>query len=313
MGEAHFHRLHAAHRKARDGAAAGVRLHVVVGLDEGNDGGEHVLGKRGHLVGHVDGAVGHHDDHRDHLARGEQVVQDPACGAHAGPGGVVVAAAVDEIQHRQFRVGLLIPGRRPDVQAAHFAQGLGEVEPLRDRSVRNILDIAFAHGQKRGLLGGEGSLRVLHPHAVHVEIIAEHAVAQAFADALPDAVLGLFELDGGVPGQVAGDGHRLGFRSVDLEEHLAVREDAGGLERVVGGGTAAPLGGHRQGAAHGCEEDQETFHIRVFVRDKDRAFDRQSLSRPYNCFPDCSMWITPLPGAGRRPARRWPGCGSSRW
>ena len=143
---------------------------------------------------------------------------------------------------------------------AHFSQRLGEVEPLRDRTVRDILDVTLTHGQEGGLLGREGSLRVLHPNAVHREVIAENAVAQAFADSLPDAVLGLLELDGLVPGQVAGDGHRLGFRGIDLEEHLPVREDAGGLERVVGSGTASPLGGHRQGAAKGCEEDQEAFH-----------------------------------------------------
>ena len=61
-------------------------------------GGEHILGERGNLVGHTrDGAVGHDHNHGNHLAFGQEIVQNPACGTYAGPGSVVVSTTVDEI------------------------------------------------------------------------------------------------------------------------------------------------------------------------------------------------------------------------
>ena len=104
MGERYFHCLHSAHREACHSAVLAVRFDSVIALDEGNDALYHILCKRRNLVGYGNGAVGHNHNHGSNLAFCQQVVKNPACGAHARPRGVVVSAAVNQVENGQLGI-----------------------------------------------------------------------------------------------------------------------------------------------------------------------------------------------------------------
>ena len=100
--ESSLHRLHAAHRKTGDGAVILVGKHAVVAFDEGDDVGDHILGKWSHLVLHIrssDGTVGHPHNHRLDLALSQKVVEDVACSSRIGPTRIGVAPSMNQVKH----------------------------------------------------------------------------------------------------------------------------------------------------------------------------------------------------------------------
>src|SRR5690606_32940378 len=77
--------------------------------------------------------VVHHDDHRDGLPLGDQVVEDDVDVALPVPAGLVLTPAVEQVEHRIASAGVrVVVGRRVDVGAAPLAGDLREVPLLRD-------------------------------------------------------------------------------------------------------------------------------------------------------------------------------------
>ena len=229
--------LDAAHRKAGHGPVVLVRQDPVVGLDEGDDVVHQVLLEHRDVAG----AVGHHDDHRDHLALGKEVVEDVAGAADGRPGDVSVAAAVDEVEDGKLRLAGLVPRRGPDPHRPRAAERLAPVGADCDGAMRDVgvvgeefLSAGIHYGQS-SVLRGRGALRVIDLDAVHHEVVPVRAGLDVRDAEGPDAV----PLDGNnllAPGHhvaCKADGPRLG--GVDAENGRAVGKHPDAPEGVVGG------------------------------------------------------------------------------
>ena len=132
MTQADVERLSAAHRQPRERAMPRVRPDGVGGLDRGDEEVQQValelreagrvgLGedaiRRRHAVVRQGPAIGHHHDHRDGLAVGDEVVQD-GVGPHvAGPFVLVAADAVQQVEHRIAALAR-VAGRQIDQRLA---------------------------------------------------------------------------------------------------------------------------------------------------------------------------------------------------
>ena len=266
MRESDLHGLHAAHGKAGDGTAVLVGLDRIIALNERDDIGHHVFGKRRDLVrntGH--GAVRHDHHHRDHLAFRQEVVQDPARCADTRPGGIVVTAAVDQVQDRKLGLGFLIAGRRPDMQAAHALQGPAVIPALGDRTMGHILHgeefiAGGLHFQQGPGLPCQLGFRIVDGNAVDGELIAVDARVNLGDTTFPDSVFLLFKTDRRAPREVAGYGDLLRLGSINLEDHAASVHDRG-TKGVIRGGTTAPsLGKGVAGDQQRHQKDQSSFH-----------------------------------------------------
>ena len=150
VGEADVQGLARSHRHAGDAAVGAIGRDRVVGLDERDDllqqvvvirlaiGGLRavallLVGRRGRGV-----AAGKHDDHRHHLAFGDQVVGDDRRPRPLHPFGAGVAQAVLQIEHRIPASGR-IAGRRVDAQRPADPQRLGVVLDELDLAMRDVL------------------------------------------------------------------------------------------------------------------------------------------------------------------------------
>ena len=125
---------------------SGVASRAVVRLDERDDVlqqlvVERILGRiRGHhLAARRRPAGRHDDDHRHGLLLGEQVVEDVVGAADGRPRDGGVAAAMNQVEHREAAGALLVSGRRVDVHlAARVAERLCHVADEPDGAVRHV-------------------------------------------------------------------------------------------------------------------------------------------------------------------------------
>src|ERR1035438_9175110 len=110
-------------------------------LDKRNQVIEEVLGKgivvgtNGHQRHHAAAgswnmAVGHDDDHVLQFALGIEVVEDQVDLAGAGPGNVVIAATVQQVENRQLALDIFKIGRQIDMHPAFGVERGGVVDYL---------------------------------------------------------------------------------------------------------------------------------------------------------------------------------------
>ena len=88
----------------------------------------------------------HDDDHRHGLLLRDQVVQDEVHVPLPGPPGLVLAAAVLQVEHRVplLRVGV-VARRRVHHDVPRLAGHLGLVPPRADLAVRHVLGVVEVH------------------------------------------------------------------------------------------------------------------------------------------------------------------------
>ena len=105
--------------------------------------------------------VRHHDDHRPGLALRQQVVRDVLARPKDGPGGLVVARAVEQVEDRvASRRVLVVARRRVDIEPAPPAQRLRAVLVDAHGAVRHVLE-SWSRG------GSPGTSRMLVPRRAH--------------------------------------------------------------------------------------------------------------------------------------------------
>ena len=139
---------HAAHRKARQRPIFPARLGAIVAVDVGNDVLQVLL--RALVIG-ADGRrierrassrVRHNNDHRLRLAAGDQVIENvagiTAIEVFAAPFGVVVPAAVVQVEHRVSGAGIAGVIRRQVHMHAFVLVGVVFIVGLLDLPVRDV-------------------------------------------------------------------------------------------------------------------------------------------------------------------------------
>ena len=138
---------------------------------------------RGRLAGAPRVAVGHHHDHRLGLALGDQVVEDEVGAPLPDPAGLVLAAAVLQVEHGIARPGLrVVAGGQVDQRVPPRPGRLRRVPDLADLSVRHVLDRVVVGARLRHLDGARvlapaeermaarvGELRAVDDHRVVVQ------------------------------------------------------------------------------------------------------------------------------------------------
>ena len=180
-------------------------MRAVVRLDVRDDVLQHLVVERilrrvggHHLPAGRRPAGRHHDDHRQRLLLGDQVVEDVVGAADGRPGDRGVAAAVNQIEHRIDAGALLVPGRRvddhlaPRVAAARWPRS---ARPRRRRAARRASQ-RNRRARRAGSGPASGSARrsrvadVDGRHAVDVVGVAPGArFHRAHRGTGPDAVL----------------------------------------------------------------------------------------------------------------------------
>ena len=142
-------------------------------------------------------AVVHHDDERPGFALGNQVVHDQVRLALGRPAGLILAAAVLEIQHGiAGRRVLLVVGRRVDEAAPRRVVHLGVVDHLADLPVRHVLErveVLILGGHFHAAAPAAGAVvvqaaGVRHLRAVHPELVVVEPLVLGRRIADPDAV-----------------------------------------------------------------------------------------------------------------------------
>ena len=116
--------------------------------------------------------VVHHHDHRTGLLLGDQVVEDLVDVTLNGPALLVLAPAVQQIEHGILALRAVVVGRRVDVGAAPRAGHRREVTLLAHRPVRHVL-----HAR---ILGVGGRLR--HLDRAVVEARSEIGTGRGIGD-----------------------------------------------------------------------------------------------------------------------------------
>ena len=175
------------------------------------------------LVGH---AVGHHDDERLDLARGDEVVHDQVRVALVPPGVLVLTPAVLQVQHRVLLLVLVILRRGVHPRDAVLVRAVGPEEHLLHLAVRHVL-----HGVEVGVVGRDldtalpagGAVVVVRAGIVeHAAVDGQVIVVEALVHgtggrAHPGAVFRLVQ--DGSAGTAEAEAHDdgLGLGGVDLE------------------------------------------------------------------------------------------------
>ena len=279
MVQRDLERLHAAHRQAGHGAVVAVRDRAVGRVDERDEGLRHVVLERlGHvlhglphlrraerlsgqvgrdLAGAPRVAVGHHDDHRLAASRRDQVVEDEVRASLADPAGLVLAAAVLQVEHRVARLRLLVVVRREvDERVAPGAGHLRVVPDLAHLAVRHVLDVVVVDARLGDLDGARVlaaaeervAALVVHLDAVDDQRVVVQAGRERRRRDRPDAVRLLHHVHLRPAPEVQADLRGLGSLEADLHSPGAVdarilgSPDVGrrGLEvdRLLGGADA---------------------------------------------------------------------------
>ena len=219
---------------------------------------------RTRVVGAVGvGTIIHHDDERDGLAGGDEVVHDDAGTALLRPAVLIFAAAVLQVEHRVFLVRILfVLGRGVDVAVAHRAGHGRVVVHLADLALGNVLqgvEVLVRRGDVDAAAPAGGAVvieaaRIRHGGAVDFKLIVVEA----------------FVLRGGVAGPEAGavvdhvvlhaadvQLDALGIRGLDLGADHALGVDHRVLVvRLVGGG-GLEIFLHLRGQAERREESNQ--------------------------------------------------------
>ena len=217
--------------------------------------------------GQRDAAVGHDHDHRLDFSGRQQIVHDKPCAADGAPARILVAAAVDEIEHWIFRIAPLVPRRRVDVHAARSTERLRVVPNGADFAVRYRLQV-FEGGlrtrhQEHAVQAGYSLLdhrvsRVDGAHAVHIEGVAVEVGDKRSHGERPDSLVVLLHRPGGAAalrGEIARQRYGAGLGRVNPEHHAVVRQDLGGFQ--VGRPAGRLSEGHGNGQGR---EDASTEH-----------------------------------------------------
>ena len=162
----------------------------------------------------------------------------------AHPAGLVLAAAVLQVQHGIALLRLLVVARRRvDQRVAPRAGHLREVPDLAHLAVRHVLDRVVRRAGFRHLDGARvlaaaeerTAAGVGHLHAVHDQHVVVQARHERLGDDTPHAVRLLHHVDLRPAPEVQPDLRRVGRLQPDLDSSLAV--DAGVLRIPdVGGG-----------------------------------------------------------------------------
>ncbi len=146
-------------------------------------------------------AVGHHHKHGPGLLVRQQIVHDEAGAAHGAPAGIVVAASMEQVQHRVAGIAVVIARRRIDVHAARHVQSGGLVPDDAHLAVRHrprVFEGRFRTGNFEHVVVARNAgldLRVLgvhRPDAVNRKRIAVEIRCQRFGGERPDAFVVLF-------------------------------------------------------------------------------------------------------------------------
>ena len=294
----------AAHRQARDGAAVGLCDGPVLLVDERDDllhEAVHVgVLPLGILTVHLDGleaegvrgllvrvAVRHHHDHRLREALLDEVVQDLGGAAHRGPGFLVTAAAVEEVEDGILGLGvLLVAVRGVHGHTAGDAQERAVIPAVGHGTVVLGLIIvlgALAGDEQHVQVAGAVALdlvvqRVVDGDAVHDEVVGVDFRFRGVDGDFPDTAFTLGHVDGARPWvlhPVAGELDAGGIVGAEAEGDLAVfhlgRDDAGTAAAHGEVGEFLPEeGGHREES--GSEKGEDSFHgsVLLLVRTKVR-------------------------------------------
>ncbi len=209
-------------------------------------------GRRGRLAGPAGVALLHDHEHRLRLLRGDQVVQDEAHAALVRPAGLVLAAAVLEVEDGIARLAIgVVAGRGVDEDAPPVLGRLREVPALADLAVRHVLgqvvvDALLRDLDPAGVLAG--AVERLARGVVHLHAVDEHPVVveprhHGVRGRGPEAVLALRR---GVPLVVEEpEFDLLGVRRLDAEGHAQVGMDPGILRAADVGGCGDAVGGIR--------------------------------------------------------------------
>ncbi len=295
----------AAHGQAGDGAGSGLRDGAEVLLDEGDDLGAEAPDVAVHeevalgfahlrdgitvpahlhrLLGDTEGAggrlvgiaVGHDHDHRLGKALFDEVVEDLGGAAHGGPGLLVTAGAVQQVQDRILLLGIgLVAVRGIDGQAAVHAQEFAVIPGMTHSAVLGrftiVLGTLAGDDEHREVAGAVALdihvLRVIDSDAVHDEVIGVDFRLGEGNLHFPDIVLAALHVDGAAPGVGHPGSAQLddgGVVGLQAEGHAVVLDFRGddGLLTSAEVEVRQFLGVHRagdgQGQGNGCED---VFH-----------------------------------------------------
>ena len=284
-----------AHRQAGNGPGGGLRDGAEVTLYERDDLGYEavdigigiagaagveacVLEAEG-LSGLLGGiAVGHHDDHRDGLTALDEVVEDLCGAAHRGPGLLVTAASVEEVQHGILDLlvlGILVSVRGVDYHTAVDAEQRAVIPHRGQRAA--MLGLVISRGALAGYedhieVAGAVTLdteidRVVDGHSVHDEVVGVDLGLERGNGDFPDASLPFLHRDGGggIVHPVAGQGDDRGVVGGQAEGHGAVGKNLRRDDLLPAGEVRYFLGGSSpREEQDGCEECHKPFHIQMF-------------------------------------------------
>ena len=192
-------------------------------------------------------SVVHHDEHRFALALGEEVVQDDVRLALEGPAGLVLAAAVLQVQHRIALPGIVVIfGRDIHPRGAPSLQGRGPVTLQAHVAPRHVLVQVEIHARLGNVDGAgvrSGAEIVLAGRIARAETVHDEEIV---------VETGLQRVRRDPPGAFALADHRIHL-AADVHAHfpgLRGRHLEGDAEVVVDFRSAPPgrLGGQRRGA-----------------------------------------------------------------
>ena len=237
-----------------------VGKHAIVAFDEGNNVGDHVLGKRSHLilnVGSNNGTIGHHDNHGFDLAIGQKVVEDVAGSSRVGPARVGVATTMDEVEHRQLLFSLLVAGRSPHTHSTRFTNRLRFIAAHSHGTMRNVLAIGKeflacrSNGCDSRQFGGSWSLGIIDWEAIHHKVITINTWLDIRHLDGPDAVVMFLSFNLLSPWHsIAGKRNDMRLGCINTIDHIAVIEHTHRLQCVVGCGFTKPLSRYRETDGH---------------------------------------------------------------
>ena len=151
-------------------------------------------------------AIGHHHDHRFHLASGDQVVHD-LCGTSQGrPSILITTCTMQQIEHR-IATTLLITGRGINGHSALRLQRRAIIPHFGDVAMRHLIDtveitlvtLLMGHDKDIGIGGNVathidiGGIQIVH--AIHTELVGIELIRQFLGGIGPETTLLLLQRD----------------------------------------------------------------------------------------------------------------------
>ena len=282
-GEGDGEGVAAAHAEAGEGAGSGGGVDVIGLLDEGDDVAGEFLTKGGGIgVGVAVGpagaggegvGVGHDDEHGLGFFGGDEAIEDPVGLAVDGPGLVVVAEAVAEVEDGEGGAVGAVAWGGVDDEAALLLEDFGGVVELGDGAVGDVLEVPGSRGMgghvedaaAGGALGFDGGVEVVDDvHAVDLEMVFVDAGGPEGGGAGPEAV-GAFG-EGEFGAELAGDLDFAGLGGAAAEGDAAVGLEFWGEGRLSGRGW--PRGFGKGGESEGGQEEGEQGNVHAGSLDK---------------------------------------------